>query len=931
MRAELTAVGVLVVLPVLIFAVPAFFGHTAVPGDDFTQNYPLRAFVGSQIRHGHVPLYDPYIWSGAPLLGGWNAGAAYPLTLLFVVMPATAAWTLNLLATSWVASLGSFAFLRSSRLSPLPSFLGAFSFSFGGAMTAQVVHFGLVAGVSWIPLALLALLRLSSPPGPREDEDPSSAPTETTGRRSRAGWCALLAVTGAMIILAGEPRAITTAVVIIGIYMLWRVLRLGRRSLGFLALSSSSLLLAAGLGTVQWLPGIEAVHTSQRAVNSSYLFTSGSLPLKWLLLFVVPDLLGGSGSFGQPPFLASYSLTEVSGYIGLMPLVASFALLARLRLRRPLPEWVVWELVALVGVLLTLGNSTPLWHLFIHLPFFGSQRLQSRNILVADMGFSFLLAYWAESWGAASRTATEPSAPAPAATWTLSTVLGVLPGLVAVGTVLVGLAWGAGMLHWLGATLRASTEAGGLRWWFVPFAVLGLGSVALLVQGPRLSRRRRLQLLTSFVVVDLVAYSMLVVVAVGVGFGRSSPPPVTQVASGRTTSTVSPQAGQQSESANVTKLPAGQFTGGARFAIYDPDLLDGNGLDVIGAPDLNVVDAVPSVQGYGSIVDGTYATRTGTHSPTGLGQDVLNPDVLTGDTLDQLDMSVLFSPRDYFTVSDPDTATAVPGAGNRTVSPDGDATWYFGGDLEVRKLEVPDADARADSKSGLSFSLVGRDHQLVATPAPRVAASGMLEIDFVHPRHALALVAHAGGSTRHLGSPSITTSSGVDYVADGQLESQVVPPHWSLEAVDGAFAVFDDRFAEPALRLRPLPGSRGLGGASVKALEGSSFSPSSAGVSSKGGVEVVRAVAAIPGWHATWSPEHGPTRSVAVRRSGLIQVVDVPAGSGVLRWAYDPPGWTAGWMSTLAAMVVLVVLLLVALGSRRRSSIANTTGVVSRC
>ena len=55
---------------------------------------------------------DPYIWSGAPLLAGWNAGAAYPLTLLFAVAPPVAAWTLNMILTWVIAGLGMFAFLR---------------------------------------------------------------------------------------------------------------------------------------------------------------------------------------------------------------------------------------------------------------------------------------------------------------------------------------------------------------------------------------------------------------------------------------------------------------------------------------------------------------------------------------------------------------------------------------------------------------------------------------------------------------------------------------------------------------------------------------------------------------------------------------------------------------------------------------------------
>ena len=137
-----------------------------VPSDDLMQNYPLRVLVGTQLRHGQLPLFDPYIWSGAPLLGGWNAGAAYPLTFLFAVMSGTTAWTINLIVTWWVAGLGTFAFLRASRLSPVASFLGGLSFAFSGAMAAQVSHFGFVAGMSWVPVALLAMVRLSEG-GPR--------------------------------------------------------------------------------------------------------------------------------------------------------------------------------------------------------------------------------------------------------------------------------------------------------------------------------------------------------------------------------------------------------------------------------------------------------------------------------------------------------------------------------------------------------------------------------------------------------------------------------------------------------------------------------------------------------------------------------------------------------------------------------------------
>ena len=213
-RGDMVAVVVLVVLPTLIFGLPALLGHAVLPGDDLTQNLPLRELAGGEIRAGHLPLFDPYIWSGAPLLAGWNAAAAYPLTWLFVILPGTVAWTVNMIATWAVAGLGMFCFLRALRLGSLASFLGAFSFAFAGGMSAQVTHFGLVAGLSWVPLGLLSILRLS--------QDRQAA--------SRVGWTAVLATAIGLVMLAGEPRAIDDGCVILAIYAGWQVARLGRRA-----------------------------------------------------------------------------------------------------------------------------------------------------------------------------------------------------------------------------------------------------------------------------------------------------------------------------------------------------------------------------------------------------------------------------------------------------------------------------------------------------------------------------------------------------------------------------------------------------------------------------------------------------------------------------------------------------------------------------
>ena len=165
-RPDVIAVIILVAIPVVWFGIPALIGRPLVPGDDAIQNFPLRVLAGQQLAGGHLPVFDPYIWGGAPLLGGWNSGALYPFTFLFAFLPATGAWAINEIVVYAVAALGLYAFLRVLPLAPVPSALGAATFSFAGAMNVHLAHFGLVAGMSWIPLILLAMLKLSRHPTP---------------------------------------------------------------------------------------------------------------------------------------------------------------------------------------------------------------------------------------------------------------------------------------------------------------------------------------------------------------------------------------------------------------------------------------------------------------------------------------------------------------------------------------------------------------------------------------------------------------------------------------------------------------------------------------------------------------------------------------------------------------------------------------------
>ena len=891
-RGDTLAVVVLIVLPVLAFGLPALLGHAVVPGDDLTQNYPLRVLVGRQLASGHLPLFDPYIWSGAPLLGGWNAGAAYPLTLLFAVLPGVAAWTVNLIATWAVAGAGMFWFLRALRLSTIASFLGALTFAFAGAMPAQVGHFGLVAGMSWVPVQLLAVLRLSQP----------------RALQSRLAWIAVLATAFGLTILAGEPRAVDNAGAIVVMYTLWHVARAGRRGATVVALSVvAGLALGACLGAVQLLPGLAAISTSQRAAGSLTLYNSGSLPPGWLLLMLVPDLLGGSGSVGQPAFFAGYQLAEVTSYVGILPLVAALAMLGRLRRRGPVPGWLVWHLIALAGIILALGGNTPAGQLLAHLPLFGLQRLQSRNIMITDTALAVLLAYWVDE---APRAVSRAAATAAGrCRWRAdaATVLGVLaPTAVLVVAALA--VWRTGsLLGWLAVSPAAIRAAGSLAPSVAPFAILAVAALVLVALGARLPARRRTRLIASFVVADVVVFTLLAVVAV-------LPASDHHTASAARAA----QQGLRERAISSPVKPAGLLAHPGRFAIYDPGLIDASLLPVLASPDLNALSAAASVQGYSSIVDGRYAAATGSHRATGGGQDVLSPRAIADGVLGQLNTSVLITLPRYLVTGPAGTAPGPrAGSGRRSIQAGQRGTWYLGAALRIVAVTVPDAHAATDAASGFRIGLLTPSGQ-IRWLAARAVTRTSLAVRLPRPVTAVALTGRAGRRQADLGAPALTEADGRVVVANGVLQTALTPPQWAYATSDGPFAVFADRDASGALTVSSLDGGPAPAGAKARTLSGAASEPAIVAVQSSRGVRITRSVADIPGWTATWQPATGPACSLAVHRAGLVQAVDVPAGRGILTWRYSPPLGAAGLALSLVALSLLALLLIVATASYPR-------------
>ncbi len=179
---------VLVAIPTAAFVLPDLIGgRLLITGDNLQQNLPLHVLVGSMLRHGELPFWNQYIFSGTPLMADFNAGAFYPLMGLFVILPERAAWIATEVILFSAIAVGMYVFLRALKLSTVACVIAAATFAFAGPVLSQVNHVDMTEGYVAIPWMLLAVLHIV--------------------RDGRWRWSILLGVAFATVILGGAPEA----------------------------------------------------------------------------------------------------------------------------------------------------------------------------------------------------------------------------------------------------------------------------------------------------------------------------------------------------------------------------------------------------------------------------------------------------------------------------------------------------------------------------------------------------------------------------------------------------------------------------------------------------------------------------------------------------------------------------------------------------
>jgi hypothetical protein len=368
-------------MPILAFPELFFWSRTLYVSDLTVMHYPLRRFAAQQWLAGQVPLWNPDVLLGFPLLAEGQAGVLYPLNIIMLLpLPTYFALTLFITVHFSLAATFTYGLARLLGTSRLGASLAGLSFGFGGFLMAQLTNLNIMIGSVWLPLLFACLI---------------------FAERKRS-WP--LAVWGgplfALQILSAQPQILFYTILFLAGYALYQsLLRLksgpaGRRQALELWLYLALMLLTGGLlAAPQLLPTWELKNLSVRSAGLSYeeIVSYSLAPLQWLSL-LFPSLFGNKVLTDYEGLAANFAESHV--YAGLLPLV--MALFSWRRRQQPIVIF-LW-LVCLAGLLLSWGEFNPLYRWLHYLPGFSLFRAPARWSLLVNLALSLLAAWGVDAF-----------------------------------------------------------------------------------------------------------------------------------------------------------------------------------------------------------------------------------------------------------------------------------------------------------------------------------------------------------------------------------------------------------------------------------------------------------------------------------------------------------------------------------------------------
>ncbi|HMN27079.1 MAG TPA: hypothetical protein PKE45_02900, partial [Caldilineaceae bacterium] len=291
-----------------------FTNRVLASGDILLYFYPYRDYAAATLRTGQLPLWNPYIFLGAPFLANPQAAVLYPLHWPLLWLPVTKQIYWSAAIHTWLFGFGGFLLMRRWGIGWWAAMVSALLLAGSGLYGGLIGHLNQMNVAAWLPWLLCWM-----------------TPVDGQGLLPRRPLTRLVgvAVLVALMVLAGHTQTAYISLVGLGVWLLWQSgaawhQGTGRSTPALWHLSQPLLVLLAGaslggvISAAQLLPTLELSRLGLRSGGLTYSEAT-SLSLKPLQLLWT--LLPSYGLVEMEQVFATPAYSELIAYVGLIGLL----------------------------------------------------------------------------------------------------------------------------------------------------------------------------------------------------------------------------------------------------------------------------------------------------------------------------------------------------------------------------------------------------------------------------------------------------------------------------------------------------------------------------------------------------------------------------------------------------------------------------------
>lgn len=335
--------------------------------DVFSLLFIWKQLAIEQFRNMQWPLWNPYSFTGTPLLANYQSAVLYPLNFL-LLLPNYFGWGIFIFSQTLIAALGMYLLLSLWLPSRLARMTGSLIFALGGLMTTWVEFGTSVHAIAYLPISLFLVERYAN--------------------THKIRYPVILILTLTLTILSGNPQVSVYSFTIVSLFTIIRLWNNGIfRSLINIFPVLLAIILSVALSAPQLLPSVELVQKSIRTTEG-YIEQSnfGLLPAKDFLKFFVADFFGNPVTRNYFGFLNYF---ETSGFVGSLTLPLIIFAVIFLRKTRII---YFFFLLLVVSIVLSFNNLLSYFIYSFKIPFL-TQSYASRMLFVTTFAISVLSAF----------------------------------------------------------------------------------------------------------------------------------------------------------------------------------------------------------------------------------------------------------------------------------------------------------------------------------------------------------------------------------------------------------------------------------------------------------------------------------------------------------------------------------------------------------